>query len=224
MTLFTVSGHGQDTLITGSRAGASPHVPLLPVLVHRKILGVSWSDAASPHGLCRALQVRSTEPSAARVARAFLGWWEGCPAPCRSHPNWYSLILGSLGGSWWVPLSLQPVSSTVCREQSCCLGGEGKLQGIKKCQGTAQNNIFWVTSGSCWQESSRQKCDKKMQHCEMVFASRMEEEGGRLPWPGTVSGHHVLVLLAPVHSGLRANYLNPSSLKEGKHLLISHQP
>lgn len=68
--------------------------------------------------------------------------------------------------------------STVCLEQSCCLGGEGKLQGIKKCQGTAQNNIFWVTSGSCRQESSRQKCDKKMQHCEMVFASRMEEEEG----------------------------------------------
>lgn len=141
------------------------------------------------------------------------------------------LVFSDSGIPWW-ELVGPPVAtagfhldpSTACLEQSCCLGGEGKLQGIKKCQGTAQNNIFWVTSGSCWQESSRQKCDKKMQHCEMVFPSRMEEGGGRLPWPGTVSGHHVLVLLAPVHSGLWANYLNSSSLKEGKHLLISHQP
>ncbi|XP_065496942.1 kinesin-like protein KIFC3 isoform X2 [Caloenas nicobarica] len=51
-----LDGHGQDTLITGSRVGASPHVPLLPALVHRKILGVSWPDAANPHGLCRAVQ------------------------------------------------------------------------------------------------------------------------------------------------------------------------
>ncbi|GAB0195767.1 kinesin-like protein KIFC3 [Grus japonensis] len=49
-------GRGQDTLVTGSGADASPQVPLLPVLVHHKILSVSWPDAANPRGLCLAVQ------------------------------------------------------------------------------------------------------------------------------------------------------------------------
>ncbi|XP_063190034.1 kinesin-like protein KIFC3 isoform X1 [Chroicocephalus ridibundus] len=49
-------GPGQDTLVTGSGAGASPQVPLLPALVHSKIFGVSWPDAAVPDGFCLALQ------------------------------------------------------------------------------------------------------------------------------------------------------------------------
>ncbi|KAM6195264.1 kinesin-like protein KIFC3 [Sarcoramphus papa] len=49
-------GRGQDTLVTGSGADASPQVSLLPALVHHKILSVSWPDAAKPRGLCLALQ------------------------------------------------------------------------------------------------------------------------------------------------------------------------
>ncbi|XP_015495072.1 kinesin-like protein KIFC3 isoform X1 [Parus major] len=49
-------GCGQDRLGTGSRAGASPRVPLLPALLHHKILSVSWPDTAKPRGLCQALQ------------------------------------------------------------------------------------------------------------------------------------------------------------------------
>ncbi|PKU42397.1 kinesin-like protein kifc3 isoform x1 [Limosa lapponica baueri] len=52
-----LDGRGQDTLVTGSGAGASPRVPLLPVLVHRKIRGVSWPDTTDTSGLCWALQV-----------------------------------------------------------------------------------------------------------------------------------------------------------------------
>ncbi|XP_071670391.1 kinesin-like protein KIFC3 isoform X2 [Patagioenas fasciata] len=74
-------GHGQDTLITGSRAGASPHVPLLPSLVHRKILGVSWSDAASPHGLCRALQALRDTAGEQREEN-----WHPAPTPATEEP------------------------------------------------------------------------------------------------------------------------------------------
>ncbi|XP_074738280.1 kinesin-like protein KIFC3 isoform X1 [Strix uralensis] len=49
-------GHGQDTLVTGSGSGASPQVPLLPALVHRKIFSVSCPDAANPPRFCLALQ------------------------------------------------------------------------------------------------------------------------------------------------------------------------
>ncbi|KAM6064355.1 kinesin-like protein KIFC3 isoform 6-T6 [Theristicus caerulescens] len=49
-------GRGQDTLVTRSGAGASPQIPLLPALIHHKILSVSWPDAAAPHGLCLTLQ------------------------------------------------------------------------------------------------------------------------------------------------------------------------
>ncbi|XP_064526968.1 kinesin-like protein KIFC3 isoform X3 [Pseudopipra pipra] len=49
-------GCGQDRLSAGSGAGTSPRVPLLPTLLHHKILSVSWPDAANPRGLCRALQ------------------------------------------------------------------------------------------------------------------------------------------------------------------------
>ncbi|KAM9507929.1 kinesin-like protein KIFC3 isoform 2-T2 [Guaruba guarouba] len=49
-------GPGQDTLIARSGADASAQVPLLPALVHRKILSVSWPDAPKPRGLCLALQ------------------------------------------------------------------------------------------------------------------------------------------------------------------------
>lgn len=60
-------------LITGSRADALPQVPLLPALVHPKILRMSWPDAASPSSLCLALQVRSTELVTARLGRVVLG-------------------------------------------------------------------------------------------------------------------------------------------------------
>ncbi|XP_056356464.1 kinesin-like protein KIFC3 isoform X3 [Oenanthe melanoleuca] len=50
------AGRGQDRLSTGSGAGASPRAPLLPALLHHKILSVSWLDTANPRGLCRALQ------------------------------------------------------------------------------------------------------------------------------------------------------------------------
>ncbi|XP_014802596.1 PREDICTED: kinesin-like protein KIFC3 isoform X2 [Calidris pugnax] len=50
-------GRGQDTLVIGSRAGASPQVPRLPALVHRKILGVSWPDTTDTSELCWAFQV-----------------------------------------------------------------------------------------------------------------------------------------------------------------------
>ncbi|XP_063266649.1 kinesin-like protein KIFC3 isoform X5 [Prinia subflava] len=54
--LCSISGCGQDRLGTGSGAGASPRVPLLPALLHHKILSVNWPDTANPRGLCRALQ------------------------------------------------------------------------------------------------------------------------------------------------------------------------
>ncbi|XP_026712798.1 kinesin-like protein KIFC3, partial [Athene cunicularia] len=50
------TGHGQDTLVPGSRSDTSPRVPLLPALVHRKILSVSCPDAANPRRFCLALQ------------------------------------------------------------------------------------------------------------------------------------------------------------------------
>ncbi|XP_071423574.1 kinesin-like protein KIFC3 isoform X3 [Pithys albifrons albifrons] len=53
---LALDGCGQDRLSAGSGAGASPRVPLLPTLLHHKILSVSWPDAATPRGLCRALQ------------------------------------------------------------------------------------------------------------------------------------------------------------------------
>ncbi|XP_038004018.1 kinesin-like protein KIFC3 isoform X2 [Motacilla alba alba] len=49
-------GRGQDGLGAGGGAGASPRAPLLPALLHHKILSVSWPDTANPRGLCRALQ------------------------------------------------------------------------------------------------------------------------------------------------------------------------
>ncbi|XP_039931335.1 kinesin-like protein KIFC3 [Hirundo rustica] len=49
-------GRGQDRLGAGSGAGASPRLPLLPALLHHKILSVNWPDTANPRGLCRALQ------------------------------------------------------------------------------------------------------------------------------------------------------------------------
>ncbi|XP_030914269.1 kinesin-like protein KIFC3 [Geospiza fortis] len=49
-------GRGQDRLGAGGGAGASPRAPLLPALLHHKILSVSWPDSANPRGLCRALQ------------------------------------------------------------------------------------------------------------------------------------------------------------------------
>uniref|UniRef100_A0A8C8B871 Kinesin-like protein n=1 Tax=Otus sunia TaxID=257818 RepID=A0A8C8B871_9STRI len=49
-------GHRQDTLVTGSGSDASPQVPLLPALVHHKILSVSCPDAANPRRFCLALQ------------------------------------------------------------------------------------------------------------------------------------------------------------------------
>ncbi|KAM6057761.1 kinesin-like protein KIFC3 isoform 1-T1 [Chlamydotis macqueenii] len=51
------NGCGQETLITRSGVGTSHQIPLLPALVHHKILGVSWLDAANPPRLCLALQV-----------------------------------------------------------------------------------------------------------------------------------------------------------------------
>lgn len=181
--LFTVSGHGQDTLISGSRAGASPHVPLLPVLVHRKILGVSWSDAANPHGLCRALQVRNTEPSAARVVRAFLGWWEGCPAPCWSHPNWYSLILGSLGGSWWVPLLLQPVSTSIPAQCASSRAAAWVGRGSCKASKNAREQPRIIFSGSLLGHVGRRAQSRSViRKCSTVrwclpVGWRREEEG-----------------------------------------------
>uniref|UniRef100_A0A8B9I528 Kinesin-like protein n=1 Tax=Anser brachyrhynchus TaxID=132585 RepID=A0A8B9I528_9AVES len=50
-------GRGQDVLVAGSEEEFSAQVPLLPVLVQRKIFGVSWSDSANPRGVCLALQV-----------------------------------------------------------------------------------------------------------------------------------------------------------------------
>lgn len=156
---------------------ASPQVPLLPALVHHKILSVSCSDTANPCGLCLALQVRSAEPAAAWAGRSFLGWWEGCPAPCWATPQW-ELAGAPHHRSRFSP---QPWCRVPRAELLPGWGGKsisGKSEGIKKCWGTAQNNIFWVTSGSCRQESSRQKGDKKMQCREMVFASGTEEEEG----------------------------------------------
>lgn len=49
-------GRGQDRLGAGGGAGAAPRAPLLPALLHQKILSVSWPDSANPRGLCRALQ------------------------------------------------------------------------------------------------------------------------------------------------------------------------
>ncbi|XP_042653452.1 kinesin-like protein KIFC3 isoform X5 [Tyto alba] len=49
-------GCRQDSLVTGSGSDASPQVPLLPALVHHKILSVSCPNAANPRGLCLALQ------------------------------------------------------------------------------------------------------------------------------------------------------------------------
>ncbi|XP_074769701.1 kinesin-like protein KIFC3 isoform X5 [Athene noctua] len=54
--VLPADGHGQDTLVPGSGSDASPHVPLLPALVHRKILSVSCPDAANPRRFCLALQ------------------------------------------------------------------------------------------------------------------------------------------------------------------------
>ncbi|XP_051485104.1 kinesin-like protein KIFC3 isoform X2 [Apus apus] len=48
------AGHGQDLLITGSGAGAAPHLHAL--LLHRDTLSVSWANTASPGELCLALQ------------------------------------------------------------------------------------------------------------------------------------------------------------------------
>ncbi|KAK4813842.1 hypothetical protein QYF61_001940 [Mycteria americana] len=52
----SVSGRGQDTLITGSRVDTSPQALLLPAVAHHKILSVSWLDTANPHKLYLALQ------------------------------------------------------------------------------------------------------------------------------------------------------------------------
>lgn len=93
--------------------------------------------------------------------------------------------LGYPGGNQLVPsltrtsLCLDP--SSVCLKQSCCLGGERKAslgsQKPSKMGNSIHNRIaFSVTYGSCWEESSRQKCDKKMQCCEVVFVSGMEEK------------------------------------------------
>lgn len=71
--LCSISGRGQDRLSTGSGAGASARAPLLPALLHHKILSVSWPDTANPRGLCRALQVRNVEPAIACMGRAVLG-------------------------------------------------------------------------------------------------------------------------------------------------------
>ncbi|XP_071296799.1 kinesin-like protein KIFC3 isoform X1 [Agelaius tricolor] len=49
-------GRGQDRLGAGGGAGAAPRAPLLPALLHHKILSVSWPDTANPRGLCRVLQ------------------------------------------------------------------------------------------------------------------------------------------------------------------------
>ncbi|XP_064016618.1 kinesin-like protein KIFC3 isoform X3 [Pogoniulus pusillus] len=50
-------GRGQDTFVAGSRAEASRRAPpLLPAVLQRQILDVSWQDAANPSGLSLALQ------------------------------------------------------------------------------------------------------------------------------------------------------------------------
>ncbi|XP_068024472.1 kinesin-like protein KIFC3 isoform X2 [Melanerpes formicivorus] len=60
-----LDGQGQDTVATGSGADASRREPpLLPALLQRKILGVSWQDAASPRGLCLALQPQALQETA----------------------------------------------------------------------------------------------------------------------------------------------------------------
>ncbi|KAL2300188.1 hypothetical protein Nmel_012152 [Mimus melanotis] len=62
-------GCGQDRLSTGSGAGTSSRAPLLPALLHHKILSVSWPDTANPRGLCRALQaLRDSSPIFAHAA------------------------------------------------------------------------------------------------------------------------------------------------------------
>lgn len=79
------------------------------------------------------------------------------------------------GAGWSPPHHCGWVALQCCGAGAELLPGWRSRKAVKKCRGTAQNNIYWVTSGSGRQGSLGQKGDKKMQHGELVFASRMEE-------------------------------------------------